>query len=61
MRLNSACFLICFHSGLSKLNLLIKVEKLNAEHYWRDANCVSVEIGKGGGGGTGVLRAQEYQ
>lgn len=47
VRLNSACFLICFHSGLSKLNLLIKAEKWNAEHYWRDANCVRVEIGEG--------------
>lgn len=39
--------LICFHSGLNKLNLLIKVVKWNAEHYWLDANAINRTEGEG--------------
>lgn len=39
--------LICFHSGLSKLNLLIKVVKWNPEPYWLDANAINVTEGEG--------------
>lgn len=39
--------LICFHRGLNKLNLLIKVVKWNAEHYWLDANAINGTKGEG--------------
>lgn len=39
--------LICFHSSLNKLNLLIKVVKWNAEHYWLDANAINETEGEG--------------